>query len=421
MNLLIKDAHIIDNNSPFHQKKADILIENGIITKIGHHIISQSAEVFKAENLHVSIGWFDMHANLGDPGLEHKEDLESGASAASFGGFTAVACMPTTNPPIHSKSEVQYVMNKARNLAVEILPIGALSHHREGKELSEMFDMYQSGAIAFCDGKQAVESPGLLLRALLYAKNFGAPIINFPDDKSISKGGKMNEGYTSTLLGLKGMPALSEELMISRDISLAEYNDCPIHFTTISSAKSVELIRQAKNKGLKITADISSHQIAFDDSYLKEFDTRYKVKPPFRTAVDIEALIEGLKDGTIDAICSDHTPEDIEDKKKEFDHAAFGIIGLETCFANANTVLKTVLTLEQIIEKIAVNPRKILKQGLPIIKEGEKANLTFFNPTLNWTFEKSHIKSKCTNTPFIGKKFSGKVLGTYFNGMLSKS
>lgn len=415
MNLLIKAAHIIDINSPFHQKKADILIENGIITKIGNNLDAQTTEIFEAENLHVSIGWFDMHANIGDPGLEYKEDLKSGSEAAIFGGFTAVACMPTTNPPIHSKSEVEYIKNKAKDLAVEFLPIGALSHNRDGKELSEMFDMYQSGAIAFCDGKQAVESPGLLLRAMLYAKNFDAPIINFPDERSISKGGKMNEGHVSTLLGLKGMPSLSEELMISRDIALAEYNDCSIHFTTISSAKSVQLIREAKSKGLKITADINAHQLSIDDSYLKEFDTRYKVKPPFRTLADIKALIEGLKDGTIDAICSDHTPEDIEDKKKEFDHAAFGIIALETCFAIANSSLKSSLSLDKIIEKLTINPRKILKQNIPSIKEGEKANLTFFNPDHKWTFEKKHIKSKCANTPFIGKEFTGKAIATFYN------
>jgi dihydroorotase len=416
MNLLIKAAKIIDSNAALNQQIADIRIENGIITEIGTNLNANHCEVYQAENLHVSAGWLDMHANLGEPGFEEREDLISGAAAACFGGFTGIACMPSTNPPIHSKTEVEYLINRSRSLPVEILPIGAVSHLREGKDLSEMFDMFQAGAVAFCDGKQPVESAGLLLRAMLYAKNFNATIINFPDEKSISSGGKMNEGINSTLLGLKGIPALAEEMMIARDIALAEYNDCSIHFTGISSAKSVELIRQAKKQGLKITADISAHQIALDDAMLNSFDTNFKVKPPLRTKQDIESLIQGLLDGTIDAICSDHNPRTIEEKQKEFDHAAFGIIGLETCFGIANKTLSNRLSLEQIINKFTQGPYNILNQAIPAIKEGNQAKLTLFNPELTWTFEKKHIHSKCYNTPFIGSTLKGKAYAIFNKG-----
>jgi len=421
MNLLIKAAKIIDPSSPFNQKVVDIHIQDGIIHQIASHLSITAIETFEAENLHVSAGWFDMHANLGDPGFEEKEDLSSAARAAAFGGFTALACMPSTNPPIHSKTEVEYIKNKAKQLPIHIYPIGALSHQRQGTDLSEMYDMYQSGALAFCDGKKSVESAGLLLRAMLYAKNFNAPVINFPDERSISKGGKMNEGINSTLLGLKGMPALAEELMIARDIALAQYNDCSIHFTCISSAKSVELIRNAKSQGLKISADVSAHQIALDDANLSAFDTRFKVKPPLRTREDIVALIAGLADGTIDAICSDHSPETIEEKKKEFDHAAFGIIGLETCFGVLNKSLRDQLSLETIISKISSGPRKTLNLPAITIKEGETACLSLFNPDLKWIFEKKHIHSKCANTPFIGHELVGKAYGIYNKGILTKN
>ena len=414
MNLLIKSAKIIDPNSPHNGKKVDILIEEGIIVKMKEGITEKNnTTVFEAENLHVSPGWFDMHVNFRDPGFEYKEDLASGTKAAAYGGFTGVACMPSTLPPIHTKSEVEYIKNKTTHSIVDVYPIGALSYNLDGKDLSEMYDMHLSGAVAFSDDKKSIANPGLLCRALLYSKNFNGLIISFADDKDISLDGKMNEGIVSTSIGLKGMPSLAEEIMIARDIFLAEYTESKIHFSTVSTAMSVALIRAAKAKGLNVTSEVSAHQLALNDSSLNDFDSNYKVNPPLRTIGDIEALIQGLSDGTIDVICSDHSPEDEEMKKREFDHAAFGIIGLETAFAVLSSALHKKLTLEQIIGKIAINPRKILNLDLAVLKEGENANITFFNPSLAWTFKENNIQSKSKNTPFIGMSFTGKALGIY--------
>jgi len=416
MNILIKKAKIVDPGSDLNGKVMDVLIKDGIITSIENNINDNDAKVIEFKNAHISPGWFDMHCYLRDPGFEHKEDLESGIKAAAFGGFTEIACMPATNPPLHTKSEIQYIKNKTRNAVVEVHPIGALSQNLEGKEIAEMFDMFQSGAVAFSDGKKSVTHSGLLSRALLYTKGFNGLVINFPDDQTISKGGMMNEGVVSTSLGLKGIPALAEELMISRDVFLTEYTEGRLHFATISSARSVELIREAKKRGLNITAEVSAYHISIDDTLLNSFDSNYKVKPPLRTQTDITALIEGLKDGTIDVIVSDHTPQDVESKVREFDHANFGITNLETAFAVANSVLTGKISLEKIIAKISINPRKILNLPQPKIEKGASANLTIFDPELHWTFEEKDIKSKSRNTPFVGTKFTGKALGIVNKG-----
>ena len=408
---LLKSATIIEPSSSFHLQSKDILIIDGIIEKIEDSIaVESSFEVIEHENLHVSTGWMDMKANLREPGEEWKETLASGAKAAEFGGFTKVVVSPGTKQPIDSTNRVDYILNKSKDLAVEILPMGTLSHEHKGEELSEMYEMSEAGAIAFTDDKKEVNT-GLMAKSLLYAKNINKLIISFPNDTSLSKNGQMHEGETSTKMGLKGIPSLSEELRITRDIALAEYNDSPIHFATISTQKSVELIRQAKEKGTKVTCDIAAHQLSFTDEAAKEYDSNYKVLPPFRKQTDIDALIEGLKDGTIDAICSDHTPHDIEDKRLEFDLAEFGVIGLETTFASITTATKGKLELNTVIEKLTTGPRTILGLNSGGIKVGEKANVTLFNPDLAWTFEKSDIRSKSKNSPFIGTEFTGKALG----------
>lgn len=419
MNILIKQARIIDPGSAHNGKTADILIENGIITSIRSKITTdKNVKTIEAENLHASAGWMDMQVNFCDPGYEHKEDLETGIRAAAAGGFTAVAITSSTNPPIHSKAQVQYIRNNTKNGPVDVYPIAAATVNREGKELSEMYDMQQAGAIAFSDDKNTISNAGILMRALLYSKNFNALVITHCDDKSISQDGQMNEGETSTTLGLKGIPALAEELMISRNIFLAEYTAAPLHISNVSTRASVQLIREAKAKGLKITASVNAYNIALDDTLLAGFDSNYKLNPPLRAKADLEALRKGLADGTIDTITSDHRPQDIESKDVEFDHASNGMIGLESAFGLLNTN-KGRLRLETIIEALSVNPRTVLKLKPVTIKEGEAANITLFDPELEWIFEKKHIQSKSSNTPLTGSKFKGKVIGIINRKQLS--
>lgn len=417
MRIFIKSARIIDPASIWNGQVKSILIENGKITNIGEAGITAEADQSILEGVHVSPGWLDFQVSFGDPGFEYKEDIESGTAAAAKGGYTGVVVMPSTLPVIQSKSQVDYLKNKATG-AVDVFPVGALSQDLEGKEITEMYDMFQSGAVAFSDDKKSVVNSGLMLRALLYSKNFNGIIFSFPDDRNISNKGMMNEGLNSTLLGLKSIPTLAEEIMVNRDIFLAEYSDSRLHFSSVSSKKSVELIRQAKKRGVKITAAVSPHQLFFDDNALHGFDTNFKVNPPLRSKEDIEALIEGLVDGTIDVISSDHRPEDIEMKLREFDHASFGVIGLESSFGALNTILKDRLSLEMIIEKISINPRKILNLPAVTVKEGASANLTIFHPDQHWTFSTGDIRSKSSNTPFIGVDLKGKPLAIINKGYL---
>jgi dihydroorotase len=420
MNALIKSAKVIDNNSEFNGKIVDILIEKGIITKIGKNLKNpKKAEEISFKDLHISAGWFDMRANFCDPGHEYKEDLNSGLKAAARGGFTGVMVMPDTNPTTSTKSGVEYIINKTKGNIVDALPAGSLSHQCEGKEIAEMYDMHSAGAVAFTDNKKSINSSSLLNRALLYSQSFNGLIIDFPSESGLSNDGQINEGVVSTQLGLKGIPALAEELMVNRDIYLAEYCNARIHLSNISTEKSVKLIKEAKKKGLKITADVNSYHLLLDETALLNFNNDYKVIPPLRTKNDIKALIAGLKDGTLDVICSDHTPEDIENKQCEFDNAAFGMINLQTSFAAANTNGK--LTLEDLISKITTSPRNILKINNPILKEGEKANITLFNPNSKWTLQKDDILSKSKNTPFTGKELNGKIYGVVNNNQISLS
>ncbi|HIO68502.1 MAG TPA: dihydroorotase [Flavobacteriales bacterium] len=412
MNLLIKQAKVVDPNSPHNGKRVDILIENGQLKSIRKNISSNSKTI-SGKNLHVSPGWFDMHVNFRDPGDEHKEDLNSGCRAAAFGGFTGVACMPGTNPPLHTKADIEYIISKAKGNVVDVHPIGALSKGLQGKEMTEMYDMSLSGAVAFSDEKNPISSAGVLSRALLYVNMFNGLVISHSQDESIALEGQMNEGDTSTSLGLNGMPALAEEIMITRDVYLAEYTNSRLHFATISTGNSVEIIRNAKRKGIKVTAEVAAHQIGIDDSELVTFDSNFKVNPPLRTKEDIAALKKGLSDGTIDAICSDHNPEDVETKNREFDIASFGVIGLETAYAVANT--HSGLTSGEIVDKMSISPRKILGIEVPVIKNREKANLTIFDPKLKWTYRSGDIRSKSANSPFIDKTFTGKSIGIFNN------
>ena len=417
MNLLIKSATIIDPNSSFHQKIADILVEDGYISLIAPKV-NAKAETIDATGKYVSPGFFDMNCNIGELGLETKEDLQTGTKAAMAGGFTGLALMPNTTPPVHSKAEVEYLFNRAKNNLVDIYPLGTISHKREGKDMAEMYDMFLSGAKAFTDGNRPVQDAGLMERALLYTQGFGATILSYPEDTAIAGKAKVNEGVMSTLLGMKGIPSLAEELMIARDLYLAEYTGSKIHFSTISTTRSVELIRDARKKGLKVTCDVAAHHLVLTDEALSGFDSQYKVKPPLRTTNDVKALIKGLKDGTIDAIVSQHTPHEVEFKDVEFEVAEYGMIALQTALS---LVLQAGLAVELIVQKMAINPRVILDIESAAIIEGKKANLTLFDIDAEWEYTKQNNQSKSYNSPFIGQYLKGKVLLTCNNNHLYKS
>jgi dihydroorotase len=417
MNLLIKSATVIDPNSSFHQKVVDILVEDGYITLIAPKV-NAKAEVVDGTGKFVSPGFFDLNCNIGELGLETKEDLQSGTKAAASGGFTGIALMPNTQPPVHSKAEVEYLLNRAKNNLVDVYPLGAISHKRDGKDMAEMYDMFLSGAKAFTDGNHPVQDAGLMERSLLYTKGFGALIMSYPEDTAIAGKAKVHEGEMSTLLGMKGIPSLAEELMIARDLYLAEYTESKIHFSTISTTRSVELIRDAKKKGLKVTCDVAAHHLLLTDEALAGFDSQYKVKPPLRTQTDVDALIAGLKDGTIDAIVSQHTPHEVEFKDVEFEIAEYGNIALQTAFSIA---LKAGLELNLIVQKMAVKPREILNVEASILIEGKKANLALLDPNAEWQYTKQNNQSKSYNSPFIGQNLKGKVVLVCNNNQLFKS
>ena len=407
-NLLIQSVTVLHSESPFNGQTVDVLITNGKISEIGKKIDAsdKNLTIIDAKGQFLSPGFLDINVNFGEPGLETKEDMGTGCATAAAGGFTAVALMPNTQPPIHSKAEVSYLLSKSPNNLVDIFPIGCISHHREGKELAEMFDMQNSGAIAFSDGNKPVSNAGLMSRALLYTKSFNGLIFSYAEDQDIAAKGKMNEGVMSTFLGMKGNPSLAEELMVARDLYLAEYNEARIHFSTISSHRSVDLIRKAKKAGVKVTCDVAAHHLVLSEDNLEGFDSQYKVKPPLRTKTDQKALIAGLKDGTIDAIVSQHTPHEIEFKDVEFEIASYGIIGLQTVLPLA---LKSGLSPEMIVEKLAISPRKLLGITIPIFDLGISANFILFNPIEKWTLNEKSNKSKSNNSPFMGQELTGKV------------
>ncbi|MCB0522955.1 MAG: dihydroorotase [Saprospiraceae bacterium] len=416
MQLLIKNARIIDGTSE-HQPQ-DILIKNGLIAEIGANIpLSKDAQVWESKNLCVSPGWMDVGVQICDPGFEHREDMRSAVSAAEAGGFTAIACMPNTSPALHSKSEILYVKNKSEGLKspVTVHPIGAISLGCEGKDLAELMDMNNAGAVAFSDGSKAIQDAGLLLRAIQYARSFNGMVFNEPYYKSIASGGQMHEGKVSTSLGLRGIPALAEELMVQRDLSLLDYSGGRLHIHLISTANSVAMIRAAKKAGKQVTCSVAIANLCFTDEKMVDFDSYWKIQPPLRSQDDKKTLLQGLADGTIDFICSNHTPWDEEAKNLEFPFAKFGMLGLETAFALCRTFLPKSFSLNDLVEKLSLAPRRLLGLPVPEIAKGAIANLTVFDPDQEWTFEANYIKSKSKNSPFIGQKFKGKVIGIINN------
>ena len=415
MKVILKSARIIDVNSKHHNKVKDILIEDGIITKIKKKISKKGVSEYSDKNLHISTGWMDMHCNFREPGYEYKDDLKSGIQSAIKGGYTSVLLMPQTKPVIDSKSHVEFIKNNTIGSIIDVHTSGSVTKNLEGNNLVEMHDMNSAKCRIFTDDKKSLNRNEVMKLALLYSKDFDGLIMNYPNDKSMFNNGKMNEGITSTHLGLKGISHISEEIMVDRDISLAKYTNGNLHLSYISTKDSVKKIKRAKKDGIHITCDVSINNLIMTDKKLKTFDTRYKVLPPLRTKEDNSALIKGLKKGIIDVICSDHSPEDEENKKTEFDNAAFGILGLETLFGLLGKHVSKDLSIEEIIEKISTNPRKIALKEVLKIEEGELANITLFNPELEWEVRKQDIKSKSKNTPFIGEKLKGKALAIYNN------
>ncbi|MBL7560255.1 dihydroorotase [Olleya sp. YSTF-M6] len=411
MNALIKTATIIDPSSKFNNQVCDILIEKGKITKIAKSIDNtNNYKTITLDNLHVSQGWFDSSVSFGEPGFEDRETIANGLKTAAKSGFTSVAVQANTNPIIDTNANVAFVLSKAQNNAVNLLPIGALTRHSESIDLAELFDMKNAGAVAFYDYKKPISNPNLLKIALQYASNFDGLVCSFPIETKISGKGIVNEELTSTSLGLKGSPNLAEAMQVARDLFLLEYTEGKLHIPTISTAESVALIREAKNKKLDVTCSVAIHNLCLTDDVLVQFDTNYKVNPPLRIKKDVDALIEGLKDGTIDMVTSDHNPKTIEDKKVEFDHAAFGTIGLESAFGALNTVVSTKKAIE-----LLTQGKTRFGQKINSINEGEAANLTLFNPDLKYAFAESDIVSKSKNSAFLGQELKGKAYGIIAN------
>lgn len=414
MKVIIRNAKVIDEKSSFHNQTVCLKINSGTIEEIATSIEKENSyEEITTNGLHVSQGWFDSSVSLGEPGFEDRETITNGLEVAAKSGFTGVALQPNSFPVLDNQSQINFVKHKAENSVADLFPIGALTKNSEGNDLSELFDMKKAGAIAFGDYTKNMANANLLKIGLQYVQDFDGLVLAYSQNEKIKGNGVVNEGIVSTQLGLKGIPNLAEELEISRNLFLLEYTGGKMHIPTISTAKSVSLIKEAKAKGLNVTCSVAVHHLVLTDEVLNEFDTRYKVTPPLRTNEDRKALINGILDNTIDCITSDHNPIDIEHKKMEFDLAKNGTIGLESAFG----ALATVLPIDIIIKKLT-SARNIFQLENPVIEEGKNANLTFFTTDDKWNFTKENILSKSKNSAFLGQPMIGKVIGVYNKGKL---
>lgn len=405
---------IVDPTSSYNGKRMDIIIENDYIIEIKDGGTTQGEFYdIPVSGQYVIPGLCDLYADFCDPGFEFREDIHSGAEAAIRGGFTTVCVIPHTEPVIQNKSQVEYILNQSKKVQVEILPYGAVSADLAGKEPTEIYDMQQAGAIGFTDAPNAIKDAGVMLRALQYCKPFQGTIFTLPFDKTLVGEGQINEGAVSLENGMKGISNLSETLQLQRDIELCKYADGQLHFFGISTAESVDLIKKAKKEGLRITASVFIHHLIFDESETADFDANFKTLPPLRTNNDRKALIEGLQDGTIDAICTQHTPLDTESKQLEFEYAGFGVIGLETAFQAAYTHLEQVLGLDKLVALMSLQPRQIIQKPIHQIKEKEVANMFFFDQKVKQTIGTSDVHSKSVNSPFLGRTLQGKITGVF--------
>jgi dihydroorotase len=413
MKVLIQSAKIVSPGSPYHLKRKNVVISGGRITEIGDKNYSAD-RVIEADGMLLSIGWMDLGAFVGDPGLEHKEDLLSLTKAAVAGGFTEVVLLPNTQPAVQSKNEISYITQANATRLVQLHPMAAVTKNCKGEELTEMIDLHEAGAVAFTDGLKSLVHTDLFLKSLQYIQKFDGLLIDHAEDHWLNLFGQMHEGETSTSLGLKGMPRIAEEIAVRKNLELLEYAGGRLHFSRISTARTVDLIRSAKKKGMKVTCDVVGYQPLLDDSCLEDFDTNYKLNPPLREKSDNDALLKGLKDGTIDVLSSGHLPQDDESKLLEFDQADFGITNLQT-FAAQLVQLSKWVDVEELIAKVTTAPRLVLQLPVPIIEVDEKANLTLFDPNREWRLDEKTNFSKSKNSPWWGQELKGKAVAVFNN------
>jgi dihydroorotase len=420
-DLLLSGGTLLDPRTG-ETRRADLLIRDGQIAEIGEDLDAHGVPTSDATGKLISPGWMDMHVHLREPGQEHKETIETGARAAAFGGFTAVACMPNTDPPIATRDVVEFVRKRAEGLPVDVYPIGTVSKGRQGELLAELGDMVGGGAVAFSDDGAPVQHAGLMRRALEYARTLGVPILQHAEDLTLNPHGHMHEGAVATRLGVPGIPALAEEVMIARDALLAAFTGGHVHVCHISTAGAVALVREAKAKGIRMTAEVAPHHFALTDEAVEtsDYDTHTKMHPPLRTRADVDAMKEGLRDGTIDAIATDHAPHATFEKEVEFAAAPFGILGLETCWGlvGRELIRPGVLSVAEAVYKLTVAPREILGLAVPELTAGQPANLTVFDAETEWTFEARHVRSRSRNTPFVGAQMVGRAWAIYNNRQL---
>ncbi|HUL43726.1 MAG TPA: dihydroorotase [Bacteroidota bacterium] len=425
MKILLKNGRIIDPVTGI-DKVSDILIVDGIIQEIGAVSSGKGMEVHDLNGKIIAPGFIDMHVHLREPGFEYKETIETGCRSALAGGFTAVCCMPNTDPPIDDAAIVRQIIERSKNVGdgvVDVYPVGAATKKREGQQLSPMMELAEAGAVAFSDDGAPIARADVMRRALEYAGMIGKPVIQHAEDTCLTRGGAMHEGFVSTSLGMPPMPAAAEDIMIARDIELVEAYRSPYHVAHLSTRGAVQLVRTAKNKGLPVTCEATPHHFTLTDESVRSFDTNTKMNPPLRELADVEAVKEGLRDGTIDVIASDHAPHSYDDKEVEYNRAPFGIVGLETAIGLAYTelVLTGLLPVDEMIRKFSTNPRKILRLPTISLTTGEPANITIIDPEKEWIVDIQKFKSKSKNSPFHGRRLRGKAVGVVNHGILAHS